>query len=113
MAKLKHLKQLPKTFASSNQTLKHLQGSTPQENAATLFKILSGKTCENDPKSEIVLANSAAAIIVAGKAPDFKCGMDISRESLRSGAAYKKLRALIKVSEGDLSKLEEFEQKYD
>jgi anthranilate phosphoribosyltransferase len=50
---------------------------------------------------------------VGGRALDFKCGMEIALESLRSGAAYKKLRALIKVSGGDLSKLEELEQKYD
>jgi thymidine phosphorylase len=38
--------------------------------------------------------------------------MDLSRESINSGAAYTKLKALIKASGGDLSKLEELESKY-
>jgi thymidine phosphorylase len=39
--------------------------------------------------------------------------MAVARESIESGAAYRKLKALIKASGGDLSKLEELESKYD
>jgi thymidine phosphorylase len=38
--------------------------------------------------------------------------MTAARESIESGAAYKKLKALIKASGGDLAKLEELESKY-
>jgi anthranilate phosphoribosyltransferase len=61
---------------------------------------------------EIVLVNSAAGIIVGGKAEDFNYGMAVARKSIESGAAYEKLKALIQASGGDLSKLEELESKY-
>ncbi len=67
----------------------------------------------DDPKTEIVLVNSAAGIIVGGKAEDFKDGMEIARESIESGAAYTKLKGLVKASGGSLQKLEELEAKYE
>jgi anthranilate phosphoribosyltransferase len=59
-----------------------------------------------------VLVNAAAGIIVCGKAEDFSYGMELARESIGSGTAYEKLKALIKASDGNLSKLEELESKY-
>jgi hypothetical protein len=38
--------------------------------------------------------------------------MTVARKSIESGAAYEKLKALIKDSADDLSKLEELESKY-
>jgi thymidine phosphorylase len=38
--------------------------------------------------------------------------MELSRKSLESGAAYGKLKALIKASGGNSEKLEELETKY-
>jgi len=62
---------------------------------------------------DIVLVNSAAGVIVGGKAGDFKDALEIARESISSGAAYAKLKALIKASGGTLQKLEEMEQKHE
>ena len=56
--------------------------------------------------------NGAAAIIVAGKAEDFGYGMEVAKESIESGAAYRKLKELIKFSHGDLSKLEQLETEH-
>jgi len=39
--------------------------------------------------------------------------MEKARDSIVSGAAYAKLKDLIKVSGGSLQKLEELESKYD
>ncbi len=89
-----------------------ISGATPEENADVLFKILTGYCVETDPKMEIVLVNSAAGILLGGKAEDFKGGMEAARKSIASGAAYKKLKMLIKASGGDLSRLEELEHKY-
>ena len=90
-----------------------LQGSTPKNNAEIIFRILFEKLDENDPKAQIVLVNSAAAIIVSGEADSFECGMEIARESIKSGAAYKKLKNLVRITRGDSSRLEELEIKYD
>ena len=43
----------------------------------------------------------------------FKEGMEIARKSIESGAAYAKLKALVKASGGNLQKLEELEAKYE
>ena len=51
--------------------------------------------------------------MVGGKAEDFEKGMELARESIESGMAYGKLKALIKASGGSLSKIEELEMKYE
>jgi anthranilate phosphoribosyltransferase len=101
----------PKDFGVKEAQLETLQGGGVEENAEVLFKILSGNLDESDPKVEVVLVNSTAGLIVGDKADDFKGGMEIARESIRSGAAYKKLKKLIIESTGDLAKLEELERK--
>jgi anthranilate phosphoribosyltransferase len=102
----------PKDFGVKQARIEDIKGTTPEESAEILFKILNGYCAVNDPKTEIVFVNSAAGIIVGGKAEDFTYGMELAQASVESGAAYKKLKSLIKASGGDLSKLEELEQKY-
>ena len=102
----------PADFGVKTVSDSDLQSSSAEESAEILFKILSGKTV-NDAKAEIVLVNSAAGIIVGGKAEDFQRGMELARKSIESGAAYSKLKELIKVSNGSLQRLEELEAKYD
>ncbi|MEM2098772.1 MAG: anthranilate phosphoribosyltransferase [Candidatus Bathyarchaeia archaeon] len=110
--KIKTLTTRPQDFGAKLAPITAITDFTPDENAELLFKILSGHCCLDDPKCEIVLVNAAAGIIVGGKADDFNCAMELSRESIESGNAYKKLRALIKASNGNLSKVEELESKY-
>jgi anthranilate phosphoribosyltransferase len=102
----------PKDFGVKKARIADIKGTTPNESAEILFKILNGHCAVDDPKTEIVLVNSAAGIIVGGKAEDFNYGMELARKSIESGAAYKKLKALIKASGGGQSKLEELESKY-
>jgi anthranilate phosphoribosyltransferase len=101
----------PKDFGVKRACFADIQGTTPEESAKILFKILNNCYAVDDPKTEIVLVNSAAGIIVGGKAEDFSYGMSVARKSIESGAAYEKLKALIKASADDLSKLEELESK--
>jgi anthranilate phosphoribosyltransferase len=102
----------PKDFGVKKARIVDIKGTTPDESAEILFKILNGNCAVDDPKTEIVLVNSAAGIVVGGKAEDFSYGMAVARKSIESGAAYKKLKALIQASGGDLSQLEELERKY-
>jgi anthranilate phosphoribosyltransferase len=106
------LETVPSDFGVKKASIADLKVTTPQESAETLFKILSGK-CSDDPKAEFALVNSAAGVVVGGKAEDFKGGMELALESIESGAAYAKLKALIKASGGSLSNLEEMEKKYE
>ncbi len=102
----------PKDFGVKQAKLKDIEGVTPQESADLLFKLLNGVIDANDPKREIVQVNGAAAIIVGGKADDFGYGIETAKESIESGKAYQKLKALVKFSGGDLTKLEELELKH-
>ena len=69
-----------------------LRGGDRAENARILVSILDGT--ERGPKRDMVLLNSAAALVVAGLAPDLAAGMALSRKALESGTALAKLHAL-------------------
>ena len=102
----------PKDFGVRKTELDAIKGTTPEESAVTLYQILTGKGINNPAKRDMVLANASAGVIVGEKADSFSDGMDLSRESINSGAAYAKLKALVKASTGNLTKLEELESKY-
>ena len=50
---------------------------------------------------EIVLANSAAALVAASRAADFLDGVRVAAESIDSGAAHEKLEAFIAFTQQD------------
>jgi anthranilate phosphoribosyltransferase len=106
------LEVAPSDFGVKQVTAATLGVSSPAESAETIFRILHGCCAADDLKTEMVLVNSAAGIIVGGKAEDFLYGIEAARKSVKDGAAYKKLKELIQASGGDLSKLEELELKY-
>ena len=60
-------------------------------------EILGGDASFN-AKLDIVLINTAAALIIDEKARDFKDGIDIAKAAIISGAAKEKLEQIIKVS---------------
>src|SRR3990172_2304160 len=64
----------PKDFGVKRAGIIDLQTCTAEESAEILFQILNGNISK-DAKAEIVLVNSAAGIIVGGKAENFKEGM--------------------------------------
>jgi anthranilate phosphoribosyltransferase len=111
--KVTELQVSPSDFGVKRVDVSDLQVSSAEESLEVFFKIISGSLAINDPKMEFALVNSAAAIILGGKADDFLGGMELARESISSGAAYSKLKALIGASGGSLSKLKEFEEKYE
>ena len=103
----------PRDFGIQRAELRELEVATPDESAEVIFRILSGCCDANDPKKEIVLVNASAGIIIGGKAENFNHGMELALTSINSGAAYGKLKALVKASGGNTTKLEELESKYD
>jgi anthranilate phosphoribosyltransferase len=103
---------IPKDFGVKPAKIEEIKGTNPEESAEITFKILYGCCDSDDPRREIVQVNGAAAIIAAGKAEDFGYGIEVAHESIESGAAYRKLKELIKFSHGDLSKLEQLETEH-
>ncbi len=100
-----------RSYGVKRAHIKDIQCATVEESAETLFRVLNGKE-PDQAKTDIVLVNAAAGIIVGGKAADFKGGMLLARESIATGAAYYKLKALVKASGGSTRYLEELEAKY-
>jgi anthranilate phosphoribosyltransferase len=72
-----------------------LAGGDAQRNAEILRGVLAG---EPGPCREIAALNAAAALFVAGAVPDLGEGLAAARQSLDSGAARRKLEALIQAS---------------
>ena len=50
---------------------------------------------EGGPREDMVALNAAAAFIAAGLSPDFPQGIELARQTIRSGKALAKLEALI------------------
>jgi anthranilate phosphoribosyltransferase len=69
-----------------------LKGGTAQENATITRAILRG---EQGPRRDAVLLNSAAALIVAGRAGDLREGAVLAARSIDSGAALARLEGLL------------------
>jgi anthranilate phosphoribosyltransferase len=72
-----------------------LKGGEPQENAARLEAILAGAP---GPLRDIVLFNSAAALIIAGKARDLREGVARAAASIDEGKARNALDRLIAIT---------------
>ena len=72
-----------------------LIGGDPSINAQITKDVLSGK---DGARRKIVLLNAALAIMAGEKAVNIKEGITIAEECIESGAAIKKLQALIELS---------------
>jgi len=74
-----------------------LLGGDAHCNARIARAILAG---EAGPRRDLVVANAAAALWVAGAAPDWSAGAAMAAESIDSGAARAKLEALVHATSG-------------
>lgn len=82
--------------------------NTKEESIKSTLQSIHGRATRE--KQDIVILNAAAALIVAKIAQDFKEGVEIARDTIKSGKAREKLSQLVKYC-GDLEKLKESEQK--
>jgi len=82
----------PGDLGVGTHELSAIAGGTPAENAADMRGVLNGTV--GGAKRDIILANAAAAIYVAGAVSSLEAGVDAARESIDSGAASAKLDAL-------------------
>ncbi len=75
--------------------LAQLKGGTPAENAAAMRRLLEG---EGGPLRDVVLYNSAAALIIAGRAADLRAGVALAAESIATGNARRSLERLVAIT---------------
>ncbi len=86
-----HHQLRPEDFGVPTATLRDLQGGDPAQCAEISLRILNG---EKGPRRDIVLVNTAAALVAAGRAQDFLEGVSLAAQSIDSGAAFHKLEEL-------------------
>jgi anthranilate phosphoribosyltransferase len=86
----------PEDFGLPRSSLQELRGGDREENAEIVRHVLAA---EAGARRDIVLMNAAAALVVGGKAQDFKEGVALAAESVDSGAAAAKLAGLIALSQ--------------
>jgi len=82
----------PVNFGLKTAALEALKGGNAAENAAIVRGILSG---EKGPKRDIVLLNTAAALVVGDRAATLADGLTIAKDSLDGGLAMNKLEKLV------------------
>ena len=85
----------PEWFGMKVCAPEDLKGGSPEDNAEIIKQIFAGET---GPRADIVLLNAALAITASGKTETPKDGLELARESIKSGAAEKKLADLCRVS---------------
>jgi len=72
--------------------LEDLRGGEPQHNARLMQDLLAGM---GGPLRDVVLLNSGAALLVAGRADSLEDGVELAARSLDSGAARRVLEELV------------------
>lgn len=87
----------PENYGIAFSSKDDIVGEGPVFNAKLTSDILSKKIV--GAKLDIVLLNAAAALIVDEKARDFQDGIQIARDTIRSGLAQEKLNQIIKLSQ--------------
>jgi anthranilate phosphoribosyltransferase len=81
----------PEEFGMRRATLEEISGGDAAENAAIVREVLSGT---KSPRRDVVLLNSAAALVAAGRVDRLADGIPPAVKSIDSGAAAAKLAAL-------------------
>jgi anthranilate phosphoribosyltransferase len=85
----------PEEIGVRRHELSEISGGDARENARVAREVLSGA---DDARGEIVAANAGAALFVSGAAPTIRDGVEMARESIRSGQAMTKLQELVAVT---------------
>ena len=86
---MREIEIAPEDVGVKRATLQELKGGDPDHNAAAIRFVLSGR---RDAFRDIVVLNSAAALMVAGAARDLKEGAAKAAESIDSGKALQGAR---------------------
>ena len=85
----------PEMAGLPGATAAELKGADAATNAAAITELVAGRP---GPYRDIVLLNSAAALLVAGKAADLKAGVALAAAAIDSGKAKATLGQLIAIT---------------
>jgi anthranilate phosphoribosyltransferase len=87
----------PEDAGLPRASLDDIKGGDPTANAAHMTRLLDGG---RGPLRDIVLLNSAAALIVAGRARDLRHGVDQAADAIDEGKARRVLEKLVAITNG-------------
>jgi len=89
----------PQDFGLECRSLAGLRGGGPLENARLIRAILHGERNGHlSAARDLVIINAAAALHLAGVAPDLHLAAILARDSIESGSAASKLDVLIRAT---------------
>jgi anthranilate phosphoribosyltransferase len=83
---------VPEDFGLPRARLEDIRGGEPHDNAVVMRDLLGGAA---GPLRDIVLLNSGAALLIAGRVTTVEAGMELAAKALDSGAARGVLEELI------------------
>jgi len=92
--KVSEIEIAPEEAGLQRASLAALKGGDAAHNADAIRAVLTGR---RDAFRDIVVLNSAAALMVAGKANDLKQGAEMAAASIDSGKAKKALDTLVRI----------------
>ena len=93
--KVSLLEVTPEMAGLPRATPADLKGADAATNAAAITGLLAGQP---GPYRDIVLLNSAAALVLAGRATDLKSGVALAASAIDSGKAKAKLAELVAIT---------------
>ena len=90
--KVETFEVVPEDFGLPRARLEDIKGGEPQHNARLMEGLLAGA---GGPLRDVVLLNSGAALLVAGRVTTVEAGIELAAKSLDSGAAQRVLQQLV------------------
>ena len=86
----------PQEYGIKKAPLQAIIGGDAKDNAKILHDIFDSKA--SDAQRDIVLINTAAALMVDDKVRDMQDGLDMAKQTISSGKAKTKLKQIIEIS---------------
>ena len=86
----------PEEYGIKRVPLEAIMGGSPKENACILLQVFDSTA--TDAQRDIVLINTACALVVDGLARDIQDGLEIAREAILNHRGKKKLKQIIETS---------------
>ena len=92
--KIDHYTVTPRDFDLPEANLSDLRDLSPEESARLAIGIMTGKV--EGPARDVILVNAGAGIYVAEGGKSLREGLELARQAIDSGEAYRRANKLIK-----------------
>ncbi len=104
--KISRQEVVPEDIGLTRCSAELVAGSDPEENARITARVLSGNLKMSDPRVQMVLANTAAGLVLARRATSLREGVEIASATVNDGLPLQKLRELIEFSGGNSERID-------